>query len=108
MVTYQFTVKDSFHFAEEIVNKLPDFFIAGLDVDSLVTIVLPEETVEIWANDFFKEFETVQYFSKFDFKELKTSSRNLNGTLSKQIDFMTIGTPVSPALANIFLVYHEI
>ena len=37
MTTTEFTLKDSFHFAEEIVDQKPEFFMGGLDVDSLFT-----------------------------------------------------------------------
>ena len=37
LTTNEFTVKDSFHFAEEIVDQQHDLFMGSLDVDSLFT-----------------------------------------------------------------------
>ena len=47
LVTNEFTVKDSFHFAEEIVDQQHDFFMGSLDVDCLFTNIPLEETIEI-------------------------------------------------------------
>ena len=38
LTTNKFTVKNYFHFAEEIIDQQPDFFLSSLDVDSLFTI----------------------------------------------------------------------
>ena len=105
----EFTVKDSFHFAEEIVDQQHDLF---MDVDSLFTNIPLEETIEICTNELFKESETVEGLSKTDFKELlslatKDSHFIFDGTLYKQIDGVAMGSPLGPTLANAFLVYHE-
>ena len=112
MTTNEFTVKDSFHFAEEIVDQQHDLFIGGLDVDSLFTNIPLEETIEIYTNELFKESETVEGLSKTEFKELlslatKDSHFIFDGTLCKQIDGVPMGSPLGPTLANAFLVYHE-
>ena len=70
LTTYKFTVKDSFHFGEEIVDQQSDFFGGSLDVDPLFTNISFEETIEICTNELFKESETVGGLSKSDFKEL--------------------------------------
>ena len=51
MTTNEFTVKDSFHFAEEIVDQQHDLFIGSLDVDALFTYIPLEETIEICTNE---------------------------------------------------------
>ena len=110
--TNLFTVKDSFHFAEEIADQQHDLFMGSLDVDSLFTNIPLEETIEICTNELFKESETVEGLSKTEFKELlslatKDSHFIFEGTLYKQIDGMAMGFPLSPILANAFLVYHK-
>ena len=67
MTTNEFTVKDSFHFAEEVVDQQHDLF---MDVDSLFTNIPLEETIEICTNELFKESETVEGLSKTEFREL--------------------------------------
>ena len=50
----EFTVKDSFHFSEEIVDHQSDFFMGSLDVDSQFTKITLEVTIENCTNEFFK------------------------------------------------------
>ena len=112
MTTNEFAVKDSFHFAEEIVDQQHDLFMASLDVDSLFTNITLEETIEICTNELFKEAETAKGLSKTEFKQLlslatKNSHFIFNGTLYKQIDGVAMGSPLGPTSANAFLVYHE-
>ena len=90
LATNEFTVKDSFHFAEEIVDQQHDLLMGSLDVDSLFTSILLE-TIEICTNELFKESEIVEGLSKTEFKELlslatKESHFIFDGTLYKQID----------------------
>ena len=47
---YEFTVKDSFAFAEEIIHQDGKRFMGSLDVDSLFTDMPLEETVNIYTN----------------------------------------------------------
>ena len=68
MSTNEFTVKDYFHFAEEIVDQQHDLFMGSLDVDSLFTNMHLEENTEICANELFKESESVEGLSKTEFK----------------------------------------
>ena len=112
MTTDAFTVKHSFYFAKEIVDQQPDFFMCSLDVDSLFTNITVEETIEIYTSELFKESETVEGLSKSECKEnlslaTKDSHFIFDGTLSKQTDGVAMGSPLSPTLTNVFLVYHE-
>ena len=112
LTTNEFTVKDSFHFAEEIIDQQHDLFTGSLDVDSLFTNIPIEETIETCIIELFKESETVEGLSKTEFKELlslatKDSHFIFDGTLYKQIDGVAMGPPLGPTLANAFLVYHE-
>ena len=112
MTTNEFTVKDSFHFDEEVVDQQHDLFMGSLDIDSLFTNIPLEETIEICTNELFKESETVEGLSKTEFKELlslatKDSHFIFDGTLYKQIDGVAMGSPLGPTLANAFLVYRE-
>ena len=112
MTTNEFTVKDSFHFAEEVVDQQHDLFMDSLDVDFLLTNMHLMETIEICANELFKEPETAVGLSKTEFKELlsmatKESHFLFDGTLYKQIDGMAMDSPLGSTLANAFLVYHQ-
>ena len=102
----------SFHFAEETVNQQYDLFMGSLDIDSLFSNILLEETFEICTNEHFQQSETVECLSKTEFKELlslasKNSHFICDGRLYKQIDGVAMGSPIGPTLANAFLVYHK-
>ena len=60
LTTNEFTVKDSFHFAEKIVDQQYGLFMGSLDVDSPITNIPLKETIEICNNELFKESETVK------------------------------------------------
>ena len=53
LTTNEYTVKDSFHFAEEIVDQQPDSSMGSLNVDYLFTNILLEKTIEFCTNKFF-------------------------------------------------------
>ena len=67
LTTNEFTVKDSFHFAQEIVDQQHDLFMGSLDVYSLFSNIPSEEANEICTNKLFKEFENVEGLSKTEF-----------------------------------------
>ena len=75
LTTNEFTIEDSFHFADEIVDQQHDLFMGSLDVDSLFNNIPLEETTAICTKD-----------SHFIF----------DGILYKQIDGIAIGSPFSP------------
>ena len=112
LTTNESTVKDSFHFPEEIVDQQHDLFMGSLDVDSVFTNIPLEETIDICTTELFKESETTEGLSKTVFKELLSLATKdpyfvFDGTLYKQIDGLAIGSLLGPTLANAFLVYHE-
>ena len=59
MTSNEYTVKDSFAFAEEIVEQDSEFFMGSLDADSLFTNVPLEKTIDICANTLFGNTERV-------------------------------------------------
>ena len=63
----------------------------SLDVDSLFSNILPEETIDICNNTLFENMEKVEGLPKIEFKELlslatKESYFIFNGQLYKQVD----------------------
>ena len=60
MATNEFAVKDSFHFAEEIVDQQYDLFMGSLDVDFLFTNIPLDETIEICTYELFEESEDLR------------------------------------------------
>ena len=108
----EYTVKDSFQFAEEICEQDPTLTMGSLDVDSLFTNIPLNETIDICINQLFENTDTVEGFKKSELKQLlclatKESYFIFNGLLYKQIDGVAMGSPLGPSLANAFLSYYE-
>ena len=66
----EFTVIDSFHFAEEICQQDSNLHMASLDVDSLLTNVLLEETINICVDNLYNDRENPPNIPKHDFHNL--------------------------------------
>ena len=108
----QYTVKDSFQFAEEICEQDPTLTMGSLDVDSLFTNIPLDETIDICINQLFENTDTVEGFKKSELKQLlclatKESYFIFNNLLYKQIDGVAMGSPLGPCLANAILSYYE-
>ena len=60
----QFTLKDSFEFTKIICEQNAGLFMASLDVDSLFSNVLLEETINICVNELFKSNISIHGLNK--------------------------------------------
>ena len=108
----EYTVKDSFQFAEEICEQDPTLSMGSLDVDSLFTNIPLDETIDICVNQLFENTDTVEGFTKSELKQLlclatKESYFIFKGLLYKQIDGVALGSPLGSSFATAFLSYHE-
>ena len=56
----EFTIKDSFAFAKEIVHQDSSLFMASLDVDSLFTSIPLDETINICTESIFNEIDLLK------------------------------------------------
>ena len=112
LTSNEHTVKDSFAFAEEIVEQDSECFMGSLDVDSLFTNIPLEETIDICTNTLFENMEKVEGLSKIEFKEVlslatKESYFIFKEQLYEQVDRFATVLPLFPTLDNVFLVYFE-
>ena len=108
----EYTVKDSFHFAEDISEQNPSLSMGSLDVDSLFTNIPLDETIDSCINQLFENTDSAEGFTKSELKQLlclatKESYFIFNGLLYKQTDGVAMGSPLGLSLANAFLSYHE-
>ena len=108
----EYTFKDFIHFAEDFCEQEPSLSMGSLDVDSLFTNILLDETIDICINQLFENTDTVEGFTKLKLKQLlclatKESYFILNSLLYKQSDAVAMGSPLGPSLANAFLSFHE-
>ena len=108
----EYTVTDSFHCAEEICKQVPNLYMASLDVDSLLTNIPLDETIDICTDSLYKDDENIPKFPKDVFRNLLTVATKesffmFNNKFYKQIDGVAMGSPLGPALANIFMCNFE-
>ena len=108
----EYTVTDSFHFAEEIYKQGPNLYMASLDVDSLFTNIPLDETIDICIDSLYKDDENTPKILKDVFHNLLTVATKesffmFNNKFYKQIDGVAMGSPLGPALANIFMCNFE-
>ena len=106
------TIKDSFTFAEDIVNQNAEHYMVSFDVESLFTNIPLDETINICVERLYNRKKKVNGLLKRHFKELltlatKSSYFLFNGVYYSQIDGVAMGSPLGPTLANLFLCYHE-
>ena len=105
LTTNEYTIKDSFTFAEELG-------MASFDIELLFTNIPLQETIDLCVENLFKDRIHFDNLSKDSFHELLT--RNMSESLMlfdqelyKQHDGVAMGSPLGPTLANVFLCYHE-
>ena len=87
-------------------------FMCSFDIDSLLTNVPLEGTIEIVIKNEFGRQRKINGFGKGDFRDLlklRTMGKifYFNGNYYKQLDGIAMGSLLGPALANAFLCHHE-
>ena len=112
MTKSEYAVKDSFQFSEKICEQDRTLPISSLDVDSHLTNIAPDETIDICVNQLFGSIVTVEGFTKSELKQLLCFSTKepyfiFNGLLYKQIDGVALDSPLGPSLTKAFLSYHD-
>ena len=108
----EYTIKDSFSFAEELLNYDSNLVMASFDVESLFTNIPLQETVDLCVKLLFNDKSNIEGFTITDFHELLTITMSeslvlFDGEYYKRIDGVAMGSPLGPTFAKIFLSYHE-
>ena len=108
----QFTEKDSFAFAEDIVHQDRKLFMGSLDVDSLFTNIPLEETIIVCTNLLYNNEDVIEGINKSEFKNLLSLATQesyfiFNDVLYKHKDDVAMISPVRPTVANVFLSFYE-
>ena len=85
---------------------------ASLHVDSLFTNIPLDETIGICIDSLYKDDENTPKIPKDVFRNLLTVATKelffmFNNKFYKQIDGVAMGSPLGPALANIFMCNFE-
>ena len=108
----EYTIKDSFSFAEELLNYDSNLVMASFDVESLFINIPLQETIDLCLEILFNDKPNIDDFIITNFHELLTVTMSeslflFDGEYYKQIDGVAMDSPLGPTFANIFLSYHE-
>ena len=113
----KYCVKDSFSFAKEVQSfshvNLDTAYMVSYDVSSLFTNVPVMEAIEITTDYLFKSGTAADLtISRHSFEALMQLATVgvkfvFGGNLYEQVDGVAMGSPLGPALANIFLGFYE-
>jgi len=104
--------KDSFTFCKEIKQvRTNNKFLVSFDVCSLFTNIPLEETIDIAVNEILKHKPYFKIFKNELTKLFKVATSQthfmFDGEYYDQIDGVSMGSPLGPVLANLFMGYHE-
>ena len=108
----EFSVHDSFSFADEVTSFWPDHFAASLDVKSLFTNIPLNEVINICIGDLFCNTNMIHNLDCNDLGERLTlaacqSFFIFDQVTYRQFDGVAMGSPSAPILANAFLCHYE-
>ena len=103
-------ISDSFAFTKTMQNLDidPNVFVCSFDVSSLFANVPLDKTIKICSKALYDESDSQPVIPKNVFLELMKSATSsvefsFNNTMYKQTDRVAMGSPLGPALANIFV-----
>ena len=112
LISKTYCAEDSFSFVKELQEiSFSDKFIVSYDVVSLYTNIPLIETIEIAVNLICEKTANLS-ISKEELTELFHTATSMthfqfDGKLFDQIDGVSMGSPLAPALANLFMSHHE-
>ena len=108
----EYSTKDSFTLIEEIKSvSVTDKSLISFDVANLFTNIRLSEAIDIAINLIFENSPDIK-FTKREVRKIfriATSQTHFtfNGRIFDQIDGVTMGSPLAPILANLFMGFHE-
>ena len=111
-ISQKYTTKDTFSFVNELSQiSSKDTFLISYDVTSLFTNIPLSETIDLAVNTIFQHEPNLK-MKKEELRKLFTFATSeshfiFDGKIYDQIDGVTMGSPLGPVLANLFMGYHE-
>ena len=112
LTTNQYSVKDSFSFVNSLMSLQNVSFMASFDVVSLFTNMPLNETIEICLDKLYSDTDLVHNLPRKTLKTLLNYACKENHFLFDekffdQIDGVSMGSPLGPILANIFMCHFQ-
>ena len=112
LTSNEYTIKDSFSFAEELLSFDSNLVMASFDVESPFTNIPLKETIDLCVGILFYDRTNIDGITKDYFHDLLTICMSeslvlVDGEYYKQIDGVAMGSPLGPTFANIFLSFYE-
>ena len=112
MSSNQYTVRDSFSFANELLNLNDVHHMASIDVSSLFTNIPLQETIDICLDKLFQNCNKIQNLSRRQLTKLlnialKENHFMFENRIYDQTDGVAMGSSLGPILANIFMSHFE-
>ena len=106
-----YVLKNSYQFANEVsgIKNAENFHMSSFDIESLYTNVPVSETIDIILKKIFLDNVQTHFgFNRIEFQKLlnlalQDSYFRFNGRIFKQLEGLSMGAPLSPIIANIFL-----
>ena len=108
----EYSKRDSFMFIEEIKSVIvEDRFFISFDVTSLFSNIPLSEAIDISINLTFENSPDIKFTKRELWKLFRIADSEIhfsfNGSVCHQIDGVTMGSPLAPVLANLFMGFHE-
>ena len=108
----EFSLHDSFLFADEVFSFCPDHLTVSLDVESLFTNIHFNEVIYISIDDLFCHTNTIHNLDCNDMREVLILAAYqsffiFDQVMYRHIDGVAMGSHLSPNLVNAFLCHFE-
>ena len=110
LTSNDYTIKDSFSFAKEVLDFYASCFMASFDIKSLFTNIT--ETLNLCVQNLYRNQTHVNNLTKSPFyKLLKITMFEsffiFDGKFYEHCDGVAIGSPLEPTLVNVFMCHFE-
>ena len=108
----EYTIKDCFSFAKDVLEFDSSFFMASFDVMSLFTNIPLTETLNLCVPNLYRNQTHVGNLTQSSFYSLLKitmfeSFFIFDGKFYEQCDGVAMGSPLGPTLANVFMCHFE-
>ena len=99
ITTNIFTIKSSFEFSKEVIEQDSGLHMASLDVESLLTNIPLEETINTSCDSLFSNEAKINNFNRNDLEKLfrmalQNNFFNFDAKIYKQTDALAMGSPL--------------